>query len=152
MNSHFEEKKEYKYLRFAENNHLISSGITKGLTINQYGEFWHHFTFNEETYDIQGQILGNMIIFLLKDLSKMVIYLNNIPEEYREYKFEVGKNYSDGLTECECIGIFTHYDDKIACFVNVIDPDEFHIGRIKKMENCEVCETEYNEFRADEQV
>lgn len=149
MNTKFEEKREYKYLHFNEKNYLIGSGTIKGLTINQYGEFWHSFVFDEKTYDIKGQLLGNMIIFSLKDLSKLVIYLNNVPEEYREYKFEVDKKYNGGLTTYSCVGIFDYKKNKIAVFKSDLE-DEFYAGIIKKIENCEVCETEYDEFRADE--
>lgn len=151
MNTKFEEKREYKYLRFNNNNDLIGSGITKGLTINQRGEFYHNFVFNENTYDIQGQRLGNMIIFPLNDLTRLVVYLNDVPEEYREYKFEVGKKYRNGTSEYICVCLFNWDKNKIAVFKHD-DCDCFYTGIIKKIENCEICEIEYGEFRADKKV
>lgn len=151
MNNHFENKKEYKYLKFDKRNKLVESGITDNLFVEQPNEFWHSFGSIEQVYDVQGQILGNMIIFSLKDSSKFIVYLNNVPEEYREYKFEVDKKYNGGLTTYSCVGIFDYKKNKIAVFKSDLE-DEFYAGIIKKIENCEVCETEYDEFRADECV
>ena len=151
MNTYFENKKEYKYLKFDKHNKLVKSGIIDDLVVDESNKFWRSFGSIEEVYDVQGQLLGNMIIFSLKDSSKFIVYLNDIPEEYREYKFKIDKKYNSGLTTCSCICIFDYKKNKIGVFKNDLE-DEFYAGIIKKIENCEVCETEYDEFRADEQV
>lgn len=158
MNTKFEEKRKYKYLHFNEKNYLIDSGTIEGLTINQYGEFWHSFVFNENTYDIQGQRLGNMIIFPLNDLTRLVVYLNDVPEEYREYKFEVGKTYIDyeGDGSFTCIQVFDYRDSKFACFLNEEKVSDFRIAEITKDNRVETCKLDYGEYyfilRADEEL
>lgn len=146
MNTHFENKKEYKYLKFDKRNKLVESGITDNLFVQQPNEFWHSFGSIEQVYDVQGQILGNMIIFSLKDSSKFIVYLNDIPDEYREYKFKINKCYTDGDQTFECFDIFINCGRKFACFANIQIPDDYIIGEIKQINNAEICEIKRNPY------
>lgn len=146
MNTYFENKKEYRYLKFDKRNKLIESGIIDDLVVDESNKFWRSFGSNEQIYDVQGQRLGNMIIFSLKDSSKFIVYLNDIPEEYREYKFKINKCYTDGDQTFECFDIFINSGRKFACFVNLQIPDDYIIGKVKQINNAEICEIKRNPY------
>ena len=140
MNIDFNQDTIYKCLIFKGKN--LIERLNAKIEIDECGEHIIHLDDPLRKLYFPCKRIGNTIIYNTDQMS-IVVYLNDIPIEYKMSKFEIGKVYATNEEFYKCINIFKDNDKKYACFKTYFKKNVI-ISEIKNINLNEICELNEN--------